>query len=369
MPGIERGAAGGLAMMSKLRGFGRFAVRRVRITTAMKPITLALPALATAVLAAALRNLSLPPRVTAGQVVIITGGSRGVGLALAHRFGRAGCKLVLASRSEDELEMARDGLLRERSVQNEDDIQLVAIDLTERAQIPGLIAAALNTFGRLDILINNAGIMEVGPVENQPLEAYDRCLDLIFFASLHTIDAALPYMLRQGSGAIVNICSVGGKIAVPHMLPYVAAKFALTGFSEGLHAELRHKGIRVTTVCPGLMRSGGEAHAHFTGDVEAEKRWFELSAKTPGIAANVHTAANDIFRATNAGRAEITITPQAWVAARAFGLAPGASQYLASLANEYILPAPLPQAREAAHAVHYHDEAPTPTEQADPSPS
>ncbi len=335
----------------------------------MKPTNLALPALATAFLAAALRNLSLPPRVTTGQVAVITGGSRGVGLALAHRFGRAGCKLVLASRSEEELEMARDGLLREGSVADEQDIQLVSLDLTEREQIPGLIAAALNTFGRLDILINNAGIMEVGPVENQPLEAYDRCMDLIFFAALHTIDAALPHMLRQGSGSIVNICSVGGKIAVPHMLPYVAAKFALTGFSEGLHSELRQKGIRVTTVCPGLMRSGGEAHAHFTGDVEAEKRWFELSAKTPFIAANVHSAADKIFRATNAGRAEITITPQAWVAARAYGLAPGASQYIASLANEYILPAPLPQVREAAQEAHYHDAAPTPVEQMDPSPS
>ena len=335
----------------------------------MKPTNLALPALATAFLAAALRNLSLPPRVTTGQVAVITGGSRGVGLALAHRFGRAGCKLVLASRSEEELEMARDGLLREGSVADEQDIQLVSLDLTEREQIPGLIAAALNTFGRFDILINNAGIMEVGPVENQPLEAYDRCMDLIFFAALHTIDAALPHMLRQGSGSIVNICSVGGKIAVPHMLPYVAAKFALTGFSEGLHSELRQKGIRVTTVCPGLMRSGGEAHAHFTGDVEAEKRWFELSAKTPFIAANVHSAADKIFRATNAGRAEITITPQAWVAARAYGLAPGASQYIASLANEYILPAPLPQVREAAQEAHYHDAAPTPVEQMDPSPS
>ena len=344
-------------------------LRRLRITLLMKPASLALPALATAVLAAALRNLSLPPRVAAGQVAIITGGSRGVGLALAHRFGRAGCKLVLASRSEDELEMAREELLHKGSVANEEDIQLVSLDLTERDQIPGLIAAALNTFGRLDILINNAGIMEVGPVENQPLEAYDRCMDLIFFAALHTIDAALPHMLRQGSGSIVNICSVGGKIAVPHMLPYVAAKFALTGFSEGLHTELRHKGIRVTTVCPGLMRSGGEAHAHFAGDVEAEKRWFELAAKTPIIAANVHGAADKIFRATSVGRAEITITPQAWVAARAYGLAPNASQYLASLANEYILPAPVPQDREATHEVHYHDSAPTPTEQVDPSPS
>ena len=75
---------------------------------------------------------------------------------------------------------------------------------------------------------------------------------------------------------------------MPHMLPYVASKFALVGFSEGLHAELRHKGIRVTTVCPGLMRTGGEVNAHYTGRVGKEKRWFTLAAKTPVIAASVN---------------------------------------------------------------------------------
>ncbi len=334
-----------------------------------KSLTYALPTIATALLATALRNLALPARVTPGQVVLITGGSRGLGLALARRFGRAGCKLVLAARSEDELELARDGLLRDQSVLNEDDIQLVSCDLTDRTQIPGLIAAALNSFGQLDILINNAGIIEVGPVENQPLATYDRTMATNFFAALHTIYAAMPHMLERRSGAIVNICSVGGKIPVPHMLPYVAAKFALTGFSEGLHAELRHKGVRVTTVCPGLMRSGGENHANFVGNVEAEKRWFELSAKTPGIAANVQHAASRIFHAVNAGRAEITITPQAWLAARVFGLAPETSQIIASFANQYVLPAPVSTTSQPAQQAHFHDQPPTLNDLADPSPS
>jgi short-subunit dehydrogenase len=125
---------------------------------------------------------------------------------------------------------------------------------------------------------------------------------------------------------------------MPHLLPHVASKFALTGFSEGLHAELRHKNIRVTTVCPGLMRTGGEAHAQYTGRVAKEKRWFTLAAQTPIIAASVTYAANRIYNAVVAGKAEITITPQAWLAARAAGITPGAMQYLASLANEYILP-------------------------------
>ena len=118
-------------------------------------------------------------------------------------------------------------------------------------------------------------------MEDHPLQAYERAMAVNFFGALYTTYAALPTFLERRSGAIVNISSVGGKVAVPHLLPYVAAKFALTGFSEGMHAELRHKGVRVTTVCPGLMRTGGETHAHFRGQIEKEKAWFQTSARTP----------------------------------------------------------------------------------------
>ncbi len=325
-------------------------------------LTPLLAAAATTALAYAL--LPSRPRLRAGQVAIITGGSRGLGLALAHRFGRAGIKLALAARNADELEIARDSLLRSGDVAREDDILLVDCDLTDQAQAAGLVENTLRAFGQLDVLINNAGIIEVGPVEDQPLATYELTMQTNFFAALYTIKAALPRLLQQGSGAIVNISSIGGKVPVPHLLPYVAAKFALTGFSEGLHAELRQKGIRVTTVCPGLMRTGGEEHAHFTGEIEKEEQWFKLAAKTPGIAANVDHAANRIFSAVNAGRAEITITPQAWLAARFHGLAPGTSQYLASLANEYLLPAPLGTEPSSVPETSFEPEP-----FADPSPS
>jgi short-subunit dehydrogenase len=138
--------------------------------------------------------------------------------------------------------------------------------------------------------------------------------------------------------AIVNIASIGGKLAVPHMLPYSAAKFALVGFSEGLHAELRFKGIRVTTVCPGLMRTGGEAHAQFVGDVEFERRWFDFAAQTPVLATTPQHAASKIYAAVEQGRAEITITPQAWLAARIVGLVPETVQYANALVDKYVLP-------------------------------
>jgi short-subunit dehydrogenase len=129
-------------------------------------------------------------------------------------------------------------------------------------------------------------------------------------------------------------------MAVPHLLPYVASKFALTGLSEGLHSELRHKGIRVTTVCPGLMRTGGEDHAHFHGQVEKEAAWFKAAARTPLLAARAAHAADVVFDAVNRGRAEVAITPQAWLAARFAGFAPETTQLMNAVVNRYILPAP-----------------------------
>jgi NAD(P)-dependent dehydrogenase (short-subunit alcohol dehydrogenase family) len=297
-------------------------------------------------IAAAAAAYAFRPRPTkrSGQIVLITGGSRGLGLALAERYGRSGAQLVLAARELEELITARHTLLDREAIQSPDDLLLIPADLTDATQAAKLIDHAIGHFGRIDILINNAGIIEVGPVENQPLAAYHRAMATNFFAALHTTHAALPHLLRRnpihGDAAIVNIASIGGKFAMPHMLPYVASKFALVGFSEGLHAELRHKGIRVTTVCPGLMRTGGEAHADYTGQTKKEQRWFTLAARTPVLTASVRRAANKIYNAVAAGRAEITITPQAWLTARIAGLAPATMQYLASVANHLLLPPP-----------------------------
>jgi NAD(P)-dependent dehydrogenase (short-subunit alcohol dehydrogenase family) len=305
----------------------------------------------TAIAAASAAYTLLPRPSRRGQVVVVTGGSRGLGLALAERFGRAGAKLVLAARNLEQLTRARNLLLDRRAVVNPDDVLLIPADLTDPAQAASLVNHAIGHFGHIDVLINNAGVIEVGPVENQPLAAYRRAMATNFFAALHTTHAALPHLLERGARArtatafrpaIVNIASIGGKFALPHLLPYVASKFALVGFSEGLHAELRHKGVRVTTVCPGLMRTGSHVQA-FVGDQPKEHRWFSLAATTPGLSASTRHAASRIYNAVLDGRTEITITPQAWLAARLSGLAPITTQHLAALANEYLLPHPLSQ--------------------------
>jgi NAD(P)-dependent dehydrogenase (short-subunit alcohol dehydrogenase family) len=276
--------------------------------------------------------------------VLITGGSRGLGLALAERFARAGYRVALVARDEHELSHARELLLHRHAVSHPDHVLIITADLTDRAQAQSAVQKTIDTFGRLDVLINNAGVMEVAPMENQPLDAFERSMAIHFYAPLHTIQAALPHMLERHTNgerhaaSIVNVGSIGGKVAMPHMLPYCAGKFALVGFSEGLHSELRHKGIRVTTVNPGFLRTGSHVQAHFAGQPEKEYRWFALGATAPLLTATAEDAANRIFRAVEAGRAEVTITPQAFVAARLHGLAPEATQFVASYVHRYVLP-------------------------------
>ncbi len=289
--------------------------------------------------------LQTPP--PAGAVVVVTGGSRGLGLAIASRFAERPVNLVLAARNLAELQQAQQTLLAKHPHLRPENFFLIACDLSQGTECRRMIDETFARFGRLDVLVNNAGVIDVGPVECMTAELFEQTMAVNFFAAFHATFHALPRLLAQAPAtgwsrraAVVNISSIGGKFAVPHMLPYSAAKFALTGFSEGLHAEVRGKGVRVTTVCPGLMRTGGEDHAKFRGNVDGEKAWFQFAAKTPGVATTPQHAADRIFAAVAQGRAEITITPQAWLGARVAGVFPETLQWINGLTDEFLLPDP-----------------------------
>jgi short-subunit dehydrogenase len=274
-----------------------------------------------------------------GKVVLITGASRGLGLALAEEFGNRGAKLALNARDAAELERARARLLELRAAQSE-DIFTSAHDLRRPEEAVKLVEETTAHFGRIDILVNNAGVITVGPVENQNVQDFRDVMDANFFSGVQCTLAVMPQMLRRRYGRIVNVTSIGGKVAVPHLLPYTASKFAAVGFSEGLNAELRSKGIRVTTVCPGLMRTGSHLNAMFTGDAVREYRWFSLASGLPIVSTSARSAARKIVRAVISGKSEIAITPQAIAAARLGDICPTATMRLMQMMN-HILPSPV----------------------------
>lgn len=257
-----------------------------------------------------------------GKVVVITGASRGLGLALAEELARRGARLALVARDEFELDRARRKLLDKSSGGNEADLFTIAADLRKRDEAEAMIARVTSHFGRVDALINNAGVITVGPLENQTVEDFEEVMDSNFFTGLYCTMAVLPQMLERGDGAIANVTSIGGKVAVPHLLPYTASKFAAVGFSEGLAMEMRTKGVRVTTVVPGLMRTGSHRNAYFKGDAEREYRWFSLGASLPGVSIAAHRAARRIANAIEDGCEEVTITPQAMLVSRLANVSP-----------------------------------------------
>lgn len=259
----------------------------------------------------------------AGKVVLITGGSRGLGLVLARELAGVGADVAICARDSDELDRARQEI-RGYGV----DVLGVLCDVTKRQQVEGMIQGITTHFGRIDVLINNAGTISVGPMETMTIEDYEESMQLHFYAPLYTTMAVLPQMKQRRQGRIVNIASIGGKIAVPHLLPYSAGKFALVGFSEGLRAELEKDGIYVTTVCPGLMRTGSPRNATFKGQHRKEYAWFTISDSMPLASMSARTAARRILRACRDGEAEVMLNLPTRIATTLHGIFPGMTSEL-----------------------------------------
>lgn len=276
------------------------------------------------------------------KVGLITGGSRGLGLELARQVCQQGGRVAILARNPDELARAKADLASRGG-----DVLPIQCDLLEPAQIQSAVQQTIERFGKIDIVINNAGIIQIGPLEHMKREDFDRAMRIHFWAPFELVMQVVPHMRKNGGGRIVNISSIGGKIAVPHMAPYSASKFALTGFSDAIRAELARDNIYVTTVTPGMMRTGSQGQAKLKGDHAAEFKWFEMSTKLPFASISAERAARKILAACRRGQPALIMPLPAYFIIAANALFPNLIGYAMKMVNRF-LPAPVSQGGDEA---------------------
>jgi len=265
------------------------------------------------------------------HVVLVTGGSRGLGLLMAEEFARQGGRLALCARDPEELARARQRLERMGA-----EVLAIPCDVSVREQVERMVAEVERHYGRIDVLVNNAGIIQVGPLETMTAEDFEQIMAINFFGAVYTTLAVLPGMRARRYGRLVTVDSIGGRVAVPHLVPYDASKFALRGFSEGLRPELAPHGITVTTVLPGLMRTGSPVNARFKGRKEWEFTWFSIADSLPLLSMDARKAAERIVLACRRGEAELTLTARARLVGLLHDLAPSLTMSLLTLANRFL---------------------------------
>ena len=267
------------------------------------------------------------------KLALITGGSRGLGLEIARQICARGGKVALIARDSEELGRAKTDLDRFAT-----ELLTIQCDLLETAQIQSAVQQTQQRFGKIDILINNAGIIEIGPIEHMQLKDFDRAMRLHFWAPYILYFLITPHMRANNAGRIVNISSIGGRIAVPHMAAYSVSKFALTGLSDAIRAELARDNILVTTVTPGLMRTGSQIHAKFKGDHSAEYKWFDWSCKIPFASISVERAARKILSACRRGKPTLVMPWSGYFIIAANALFPSLTARVMKIVNRSMPP-------------------------------
>ena len=182
------------------------------------------------------------------KVVLVTGASSGIGEAIARTLGKTGARLVLGARRLDRVQAVADAVMAAGGVARAE-----RLDVTDRADVARFAAVAQDAFGRIDVVVNNAGVMPLSPMASLKVDEWNRMVDVNIKGVLYGVAAVLPAMNRQGSGYIVNMASIGGLRVTPTAAVYCATKFAVRAISDGLRQE--NDRIRVTCVCPGVVES------------------------------------------------------------------------------------------------------------------
>jgi short-subunit dehydrogenase len=271
------------------------------------------------------------------KVVVITGGSRGLGYALAEVFAARGATVWLVARHRDQLDRA----VARLGTYGASIFSHVA-DITDAAAVQRMIDVVIDRHRRLDAVVNNAGVITAMPFANAELADFQASLDTHFWGPLHVVRAALPWLRRAAPGHVVNISSIGGRVGVPHLAPYCAGKFALTGLSQVLRAELAADDVWVTLATPGLMRTGSIGRVQVRGRHVAEARWFAALSATSLTSQAAAVAARQIVDAAAARRAAVTPGWQAKVQHTVNALAPEMTAAILAALNARLLPSAVP---------------------------
>jgi short-subunit dehydrogenase len=268
-----------------------------------------------------------------GKNAIVTGGSRGLGLEIARVLVRRGARVAIVARDPAEIERALEDLRRRDP---SCDVVGVPCDLTADGAVEAMLARVRRNLGPIDVLINNAGTIQVGPLDAMTMRDFEAAMALHWQAPLRAMLGVRDEMRARGGGRIANIASVGGLLSVPHLLPYSTSKFALVGLSEGMHAALSRDGIVVSTIAPGLMRTGSPRQASFKGDSEKEHAWFAVADSLPFLSMSSARAARRIVSAIEHGEAHVVLGLPAQIGALAHGLVPGLVSQAMSLVNSLL---------------------------------
>ncbi|MDN5760755.1 MAG: SDR family oxidoreductase [Microlunatus sp.] len=270
-------------------------------------------------------------------IALVAGASRGLGLLIARELHHRGYCPVITARSATELDQAARQLAR-------DGIRVLTevMDVARPAQVQDVVARVEEQTGPIDVLLCVAGVIQVGPLAALERSDFVEAVDVMLWGPINTALAVIPHMRRRGRGRIGIVASVGGLISAPHLLPYSTAKFAAVGFARGLRSELVGTGISVTTVTPGLMRTGSHLRAMFRGDVEREYAWFATAASLPVLSMDAGRAARRIVTAVLRGRPVLLLTPLARLAPRVDALTPRLGAAVLSLTTR-LLPAWSPE--------------------------
>lgn len=263
-----------------------------------------------------------------GCRALVTGGSRGLGLVIARQLVDHGARVAVCARTAADVEAAKQELEARGGA-----VLGIPCDVRDRDAVSRMVDHISRHWGGVDLLFNVAGTIEVGPLDAMTEDDFRDAMESNCWSALHTSLAVLPHMRRQGWGRIVNIASIGGKQAVPHLLPYVASKFALVGLSRGLRTELAKDGIYVTTACPSLMRTGSPRNATFKGQHREEYAWFSIGDSLPLVSMSAERAAAQVLDACRHGDGEVFISNLLNLPVLAQSLAPGLTQEVLGYVN------------------------------------